>query len=267
MTTLVIQSAPPGLPAWQERCLASVAAWAAHHGFAYRLCGDELFALLPAWARRKTAGRPQVAADIARLLWARAVLAAGWRRVAWVDADVLVFDPARLALPETSAAFGREIWVQYDRRGRLRAYRNVHNAICAFHQDDTTLPFYADKACDVLARLTTIPANQILGPKLLTALHGIVGLDLIPEAGMLSPPVMADLLAGGGPALAKQRAHQPATPAAVNLAASLTGDPAAGRAAHDAGRERVCRLLLTGGAAWLARTEAGQSAASAHATG
>lgn len=220
MTALVLQSAPEPPPAWLAHCLASVQAWAAARGHAYRLCGDSLFDLLPDWVRAKTAGRPPVATDLARLVWARRALAEGWSRVIWLDADVLVLDPARLSLPEAPAVFGRETWVQYNRRGRLRAYRNVHNALCAFRPDASLLPFYAEAAEQALAGMDRIPADQVLGPQFLSALDNMIGLTATPVVGMISPAVAEAIAAGGGPALDKLRAQQPLPPAAVNLCLS-----------------------------------------------
>ncbi|MEJ2131721.1 MAG: hypothetical protein P8Y95_08920, partial [Gammaproteobacteria bacterium] len=110
--TLVIQSHRMPLPAnWLERCLRSVTAWAAARGFEYRFVDDALFAPLPDWLREKTAERPAVAADYARLVALREALAAGYEAAVWCDADFLVFAPERLDLREESYAFGREVWV------------------------------------------------------------------------------------------------------------------------------------------------------------
>ncbi len=220
MTTLVLQSASTPAPDWLARCLASVRAWAGERGYAYRFCGDGLFDLLPGWAREKTAGRGPVAADLARLLWARRALAEGWSRVVWLDADVLVLAPERLVLSDGPAVFGRETWVQTDRRGRLRAYKNVHNALCAFRPDSSLLPFYAEAAEQALAGMARIPADQVLGPQFLSALDNMVGLTATPLVGMVSPAVAEAIVAGGGPALAKLQAEQPVPPAAVNLCLS-----------------------------------------------
>lgn len=227
MDTLVIQSRKPAAgPAWLAPCLASVEGWAEARGYAYRLLGDELLDLVPGWARAKTGVQTPVAADWARLEAARGALAEGWRRVVWLDADVLVFDPAALAVDiEDSFAFGAEVWVQRDRRGRLAARRNVHNALCVFRTGNPALDFYADACRRVLSRYRGAGGMppQLLGPKLLTGLDRLVGLPQIAAVGMASPPVLADLARGGGPALDLLTAKSRGRLAALNLCASLAG--------------------------------------------
>lgn len=256
MQTLVIQSRRPGAgPPWLEPCLASVRGWAEARGYAYRLLGDELLDLVPAWARAKAGAQTQVAADWARLEAARGALADGWRRVVWLDADVLVFDAAALSVDiEDSFAFGAEVWVQRDRRGRLAARRNVHNALCVFHAGNPVLDFYADACRRVLARYRGeggMPP-QLLGPKLLTGLDRLVGLPQIAAVGMASPLVQADLARGGGPALDLLTAKSRGRPAALNLCASLAGRRIDGVDVTPALTARAVERLLSAGAAALA---------------
>jgi hypothetical protein len=228
--TLVIQSHPPDPPAWLCACLDSAAAWADSAGFARRVAGDALLERVPAPLRAKV-GRPQVAADLARLLWARELLAEGWARVIWLDADVLVFAPehltAALTLPE-GYLFGRELWVQPDPRGGLQTRRNLHNALAAFAPDNPVLGFYIHAAGRVLERHRGDPVPQLIGPKLLTALDNMIGLAGTWAVGMASPRVVADLAAGGGPALELLVRDSPAPPAALNLCASYAGRSADG---------------------------------------
>ena len=108
---------------------------------------------------------------------------------------------AALALPD-GYLFGRELWVQPDPRGRLQVRGNVHNALAAFAPDNPFLAFYIDAAERILRRHQGPPVPQIIGPKLLTALDNMLGLPGSWAVGMASPRVVADLAAGGGPALA-----------------------------------------------------------------
>jgi len=125
-------------------------------------------------------------------------------------------------LPATDFAFGREIWVQQDDKGKLRAYPKLHNALLMFRRGNACLDFYIDTA-ERLLRLNQggIPP-QFIGPKLLTALHNIARFPVMETAGMLSPLVMRDLIDGQGEALQLFRDKSPVTLAGANLNSSLT---------------------------------------------
>lgn len=203
------------VPPWIEACLASVRGWADRCGHAYRFEGDALFDRLPVWYRAKAAGRPMVAADLARLLWAREVLEEA-DRVLWLDADVLLW--GMLRLPPTDYAFGREVWVQ---RGP-KAYRKVHNALAFFARGNPVLDFYIH-ACERLVERVEPPIPpQLVGPRLLGSLHNLLHFPLVDAVGSLSPLVLRDLLDGGGPALDCLLAASPALVGA-NLCAALAG--------------------------------------------
>jgi hypothetical protein len=209
-----------------HRCVASVRNWAKRIGAEHRLENDALFDRLPPALTTRDARGP-VRADLARLLWIRDELASGrWKRVAWLDADVFVFAPDRLDLRTAGAhAFGREAWIEARPDGRgPRVRRHVHNAVCVFGPDDPVLPFLIHVAGGLLARAApgrTSP--QIIGPKLLTHLHGVADFPLIESVGMASPPVLRDLATGGGPAWDALRQAHAAPLAALNLCASLVG--------------------------------------------
>ncbi len=222
-STLIIQSHREPLPfAWLQTCIDSVRDWAGARGFDYRWLGDELFAAVDAELREKTRAQPVIATDLGRLRSLQQGLADGYRRVVWCDADFLVFRPHGFDLPDTDFALGREVWVQRDPEGRLRVYPKVHNAFLMFESGNSFLDFYTDTA-ERLVRLNqgSMPP-QFIGPKLLTALHNIAQCPVLESAGMLSPAVMRDLLAGGGAALELLRAESKASPAAANLSSSLT---------------------------------------------
>ena len=225
MESLVFQSySPRGLPAWVRTCLSSVRDWAAACGYGYRCFGDEIFDRLTPGIREKAAQRLSTQTDLGRLLLARELLEEV-ERVIWMDADILVFAPEDLDCDiQSPYAFGREIWIQEDDRGGLRAYRNVHNAICLFERGNPFLDFYLHAAERLLMLNDGGFPPQFIGPKFLTALHNIMKLPLIETLGMTSPLVLRDLARGGGQALDLQRAEQPRPLAAVNLCASLVVD-------------------------------------------
>ena len=230
MTTLVIQSHRRPLPAgWLTPCLESVHAWAERQGFDYRFIDDAIFDLLPDDLRGKTSDQPVIASDVARLLALRAALAEGYEAAVWCDADFLVFEPERLTLPDEPYALGREVWVQADGR-RLRSYVKVHNALLLFRRGNAFLDFYLDTAQRLVRAHRGPMVPQFVGPKLLTALHNVVGCPVVEQAAMLSPEVAHDVLEGSGPALRLFMQNSRASPAAANLCASLATESESTRA-------------------------------------
>ncbi len=223
MRLLVIQShRPDALVPWLQTCMASVRDWALAGGAQYRFIDDALFDSVPAELRRTFAAQPVVLADLARLRALQAGLAEGHDAVLWADADVLVFAPRALQLPAAPFALGREHWIQPD-GARLRCYSKVHNAFMLFRAGNPFLDFYADAAERMLRRASAPVVPQFIGPKLLGHLHNLVGFPTIEAAAMFSPRVLADVLAGGGEAVAQLRAVQACPPAAANLSASCCG--------------------------------------------
>ena len=243
-STLVIQSHCDPLPyAWLQPCLDSVAAWARQRSYDYRFLGDEIFDGLDPDLRARTAAQAVIASDLARLHQLQQALAEGYGCVVWCDADFLVFDSDGLQLPQSSYALGREVWIQHDRNGRLRAFVKVHNAFLMFRCGNPFLDFYRDSA-ERLVRLNsgTMPP-QFIGPKWLTAVHNIAACPVLENAGMLSPLVMRDYLAGNGEALRLFRHESPAVLAGANLSSSVAANEGLG----DIDMERVIANLLNEG--------------------
>ncbi len=248
-STLVIQSHRQPLPqAWLRDCIDSVRDWAAASGFDYRWFGDELFAPVAAELLAKTRGQAVIATDLARLKWLQRGLGEGYRRVVWCDADFLIFQPRRFELPQNDYALGREVWVQPGADGGLRAYVKVHNALLVFCRGNHFLDFYAETAERLLRLNQGGMPPQFIGPKLLTALHNIAICPVLESAGMLSPAVIRDLLAGGGAALDLFRVRSRQLPAAANLSSSL----AAAEGFSEADMAALIELLLRQG--WPAET-------------
>lgn len=241
MRTVVLQSyRTENVPGWIQTCLESVRGWAEGQSQAYRFVGDEIADRVPGWYRDKADGRWPIITDLGRLLLIREALADGFERAVWLDADVLVFDPEHLTLDvEGTYAFGREVWVQEDTKGRLRVWRNVHNAVCMFEPGNPMLDFYIHACLRVLERVEGGVPNQIVGTKLLTALHNMIGLPLTDQVAMFSPPVLADIASGGGPALDLLTNEAPGTFAAANLCGSLAGSEV-----PEAVLEQACTRLL-----------------------
>lgn len=241
MRTLVIQSHKPEvLDTWVGACVASVEGWAESRGFDYRLFGDEALRRTPDWYRDKLGRRTPIVADLARLLLIEEALADGYEQACWIDADVLLFAPHRLELSfEQSCAFGREYWVEADQRGRFTVRRNVHNAICAFRAGCPVLPFLIHATERIIRRADPMHiAPQMVGPKLIGALHNIVGFDLIEGVGALSSAVIDELEQNPGEAVATLLRETPVQLAGANLCASLQGS-------RDLGD--LCARLVTSG--------------------
>lgn len=221
--TLVLQSHRRPLPGrWIGECLGSVRHWAAGQGHDYRFEDDALFLRLAADLRQRTAQQPVIAADLARLAAMDAALAEGYSAVVWLDADTLVIDPQRLRLPDAPYALGREVWIQGHKDG-FRAFVKVHNAFLLFRAGNPFLDFYRHAAERMVRRHAGPMVAQFVGPKLLTALHNLVDCPVAEWAAMLSPAVMRDVLAAGGPALTLFRQRSREAPASVNLCGSLVG--------------------------------------------
>ena len=227
MKTLIIQSyRTTNVPDWIAMCLTSVKQWSGFQNYQYRFVGDEIFDRVPDWYRNKTKVYPQIATDLGRLELINEALGEGFERVAWIDADVLIFNPEPFTIDLTSGfAMGRELWVQQERRGDLKLYNNVHNAFCVYCPDNVFLDFYTYACKQVIDRMELTPGKamvpQIVGPKLLSTLHNIIGFDLLDDIAMASPSILHDLSTGGDEAINMLRvaAHKPIYGA--NLCASL----------------------------------------------
>ena len=240
--TLVVQSHSSPLPfSWIEQCLESVRDWSRARSCDYLFLGDEIFNRVPVDLLERIQHKV-VATDLARLLVLNESLAIGYETVVWMDADFLVFDPARLVLPDTEYALGREVWVQRDSTGTLKVYRKVHNAFLMFRRNNSFLNFYLETAMRLLSLNTGTMPPQFIGPKLLTALHNIAQLNVLECAGMLSPLVIKDMIRGEGPSLEKFNSSTSEPMAAANLCiSSCDSNELTARE-----MEQLIDLLLTG---------------------
>lgn len=223
--TIVIQSHKPEPGAFAEVATRSVREWAGHSGYDYECIGDTLFDLVPAWSMDAAHGRMQMVADIARLIWIQNQLDAGRGRVVWLDADIYIFRPNLMNIDAPDGyAFGHEDWVQPGPNGRPRIHRNVHNASLIFTPSGrVTLDFYLHAALGLLRQGGPDVPPQFVGPKLLTALHNVVGFPLNYAVGMASPLVLQDLADGGGSAWDMLMNARGDELAGLNLCASLIG--------------------------------------------
>ncbi|WP_455221807.1 hypothetical protein [Kaarinaea lacus] len=219
--TLVIQSHRSPLPySWLDLCLESVRCWCELNRFVYRFLGDDLYDFLPEKAREKVVHQKVIASDLARLRVIQDALSKGYETVVWLDADFLIFDPVKFILPDESYAVGREVWVQHDKQCKLKVYKKVHNAFLMFRSGNSFLEFYMETAERLLRQNQGGMPPQFIGPKLLTALHNITQLPVMESAGMLSPLVVKDVVAGRGEALQLFVGHSTQPVSGANLCIS-----------------------------------------------
>lgn len=249
MQTVVLQSyRTTAVPGWMNGCTNSVSEWALGQGWEYRFQGDHLFDLVPETIRTKFAQQRPLLADIARLQWARQVFdqEPEVERILWLDADVLMFAPEHLVIPsDPDFAVGRQVWVQPDAADKLRVFRQVHNAVLAIQRTSPTLDFLIKTMTKLAERHKGPAAPQLLGPKLLTALHNIVGFAVIEGVGMASPRVLADIANGGGPAYDLLVQKSPAALGALNLCSSYSGQTVDGVPCDAALYDKALEALQT----------------------
>lgn len=234
MTTVVFQSyRTRDVPPWIERCLASARGWAEARGFAYRFLDDRFFERAPAWYRERAGHHPLPVSDLARLNVARELLDEGWERTVWVDADVLVFDPARFDVDVASPfAFSPEFWVRpalprpwRPLAGPVAVGRRVNNSVTVFGRgSEEELERFVART-EAAVRDQTGEVHPVsAGTRWLTRLHRKEGLPLLAHNGTFSPRTLRDLVEGGSWALrALARAHGVRLGAA-NLCGGLVGD-------------------------------------------
>lgn len=242
------------VPDWISRCLASVRGWAEARGHAYVFVDDALFAYAPDWYRAKVDDAVLPASDLARLLLLRELLDEH-PAVAWLDADVLVFDPDCFRLPEVAYALCPERWVFRTKAGQLRAVDQVNNSAMVFARRNPFLDFYIE-ACQTTVRACAGEVtSHLVGTDLLTELDRVVPLVRLGGVGMVSPALARELAAGREQALRFYAEGLDGPVHAANLCLSFAGrsDPAQ-RLAPATYEAAVERLLATGGDAinrWL----------------
>ncbi len=233
MKTAVFQSyRTTNVPHWITACIASVRSWAASNGFDHRLIDDSFLDLAPAWFRDRCAGEICPVTDLARLVFARDLLAAGYERAVWVDADMLVFDAPALGIDGVPGfAFCLEVWTSLDEEGRLRCEQRVNNSISVFTRANRQLDFLID-ACLRIAQAQRKVGKLTVSTDFLTGLGKILPIPLLDNVGVFSPVIVSDI-AGSEHLLGEYGRHLPAPLAAANLCHSLVSDDAQCAAAVD----------------------------------
>lgn len=199
-----------------------MSAWTDALGIDHEVLGDELLDRVPDWVHDAAGDEILPVTDVGRLLVLQDRLATH-DRVVWLDADVVVFAPEHVGLGvDADLAVGHEVWVTGGPGGSLRAVELVCNAVLLARPGGVDELLARTLAVARRAPLTT----RALGPDLLTALHREAPFATVPGVAMFGPMVVADVAAGGGPALDLQRAAEPWPVGAANLCASMATDHA-----------------------------------------
>lgn len=251
-STLIIQShSTPVQLEWLSRCMDSVINWSDTNQYEYRFLDNSLFDYLDPALVVKLSEQRVIATDLARLYAIREGLKK-FDRVVWLDTDFLIFAPDQFLLPAQSELkegymLGREVWVQQDkeRPNKLKSYVKVHNAFLLFDRENSFLEFYLQHAERLLEQCDGPMPPQFIGPKLLTALHNVVGCPVLESAGMLSPLVIDDLLSKGEQccALNLMKKKSPMPMAGANLCRSLVVQ---GQRSSEDMESLVAKLLKNG---------------------
>ena len=224
MRTIVHQSfRTQNVPSWIERCLASVRAWATAKDYEYRFIDDRLVDYVGQDFCARVQHNWRAIANLARLELAREALCAGYQRAIWLDADVIVFDPERLAIDLTRGyAFCLEVWIEVRPDGSGMVHRGVNNCSCVFAPDAADLDMLVSLIRHIVAH-RQIKSNLTVGSYLLQALQPVLGFPLMTGVGLFSPWVVRGLAAGETRHVAAQARAFGYPVYAANLGASSQG--------------------------------------------
>lgn len=205
-------------------CLDRVERWADSKSFYYCYLDDRFFDILPGWYREKLVGRGPILSDLARLLHIQKLLEQGADAVIWLDADTLIIDRDwSPPMPEHSL-LGAECWLQRNKRGKLEVKRQPHNAFMMFAKASPILDFLIHTTQSIIQRIDVDHiAPQVVGPKLLKALHPLADFDLEHKAAAMSTDLLVGLMEEDRDLLMFYQNAQLSTPALFNVCASLHG--------------------------------------------
>lgn len=248
MKTVVLQSfRTHDVPVWIKTCLRSVQTWAATNKWNYEFLDDRFLSLAPRWVRQHCAGNIYALTDVCRLQWMRNALDAGYERVIWADADILVFK-ASLVNVQTARghAFAHELFLRLSPDGGFTLVEGLNNSLMVFEKQQEVLDVYLGKS---LARLRSLAPGAVprtaLGPELLRELHSEYSLNPLHGIGLFTLAVMREIANGGGRLIQELLRGSPARLGAANLCHFLRNlTPVADRARFDMLYEVAVQRLL-----------------------
>lgn len=144
LKTIVYQSyRTENVPSWISKCMETVRNWASLKGFDYYFIDDRMFSYAPDWYRKKVKNNVLLVSDLARLEIAKELLAQGYDRTIWVDADIVIFDPENFNINiEEEFAFTRELWAIHNKLNCYEYSTRVCNAVTVMVKNNSILDFY-----------------------------------------------------------------------------------------------------------------------------
>jgi len=224
MKTIVYQSfRTENVPAWIDACMTTVRAWAQQQGFDYRFFDDRFFDLVPAELRPRASEHKCLLTDYARLVAAKDLMAEGYDRAIWVDADAVVFNPEKFTIDITSGhAFCREVWHDLTLLGRPFFKLTVNNSISVFCHDQQFIDLYLKEAGEVLRSDRPLSAVSI-GTDWLHKRQAQTPSRLLVNVGIFGPEMMYRYLKNDARFLRPYLRHQTSPVYAINLCNSKQG--------------------------------------------
>ena len=222
MKTLVLQSfRSHDVPAWIERCLASAKAWSDLRGYDHLLTDDSAFELCGTDYLARVDGNLRSITNLCRLELSRRAHNQGYDRTVWLDADILVFDPAAFSVDGVRRyAFSRETWVELRAPpSRWRAFSAANNCAFVCLRGEPDLDFLID-ATRHIARHREIRTNYQVGGDLIKGLRASLDYELLQSVGMLSNYIVLALASNHVELLQAQARFHGAPIFAANLCAS-----------------------------------------------
>lgn len=255
MRTVVLQSFKKhDVPKWIESCLKSVRNWCLSNGYEYVFIGDEFLETCPKWFRKKTKAHKLINTDLSRLLHIKKLLGS-FDRAIWIDADVLVFSPSDLSIPDDeSYLFCKETYIDINKDNRLIADNNVNNSIMAFKRTNPVLDFYIHACIEIVKKTREdLLWHASIGTKFLTSLYSELKFPLVQNVG-ISPPVIIDAIVNRRHDLLHfYLEYHNHSLCAVNLCASFRDKDYQGFTLNDNDYELACNVLMSQGNRLMSR--------------
>jgi len=178
--------------------MQSVQEWATLRGYEYRF-SPLLFDRIPDWFRQRCAPGIGPLTDLGRLCLMQSLFDEGAEDVIWIDADVLVFDPANFTVPARPGFLViDEVTVGPDSKGAPAASaRSVNGAVLGASRGHPVFDTYRSAIESLVRNAPPGPVPRtIAGPRLLTALDRAHPMDRLTTVGLFTPAIMSDLSHG-----------------------------------------------------------------------
>ena len=185
-------------PEWIRRCMQTVEAWARSCGHDYRF-SPVLFDRIPDWFRQRCGSEIGPMTDLGRLLLMQSIFDEGEDAVIWVDADVVVFDPANLQVPPDPGFLCiDEVTVGCGEEGvPVISSRTVNGALLAVSRGNAIFTIYRKAMESMVSAAPVGPLPRtVAGPQLLTRLARQEPVARLTSVGLFTPSILNDLAQG-----------------------------------------------------------------------